>query len=117
MKKYIETERDKSWGKRISDGLFPQKLVKFLWNPIIPNTPFNGYTIVHFINGFLISIIFEKFYRVKFTWISAILLHTIWELFQFIIGDNKWEHKDVVYDILLDTAAFMLGWYLYNYLY
>lgn len=101
---YVRSKRQ-SWGKRISDGLLPQPVVRFLWRPIIPGTVINGYSFVHFFSG----VIFGLF---TCEWGAALLWHTVWEMFQFAVGDNKWEREDLLYDIPLDTLMFMFGWYL-----
>ena len=43
---------------------------------------------------------------------NAIFLHILWELFQFIAGDNKLDLESLI-DISCDTIAFVLGWAIY----
>ena len=94
-----------SFEKRISDGFFPPSIVKCLLQPIIPGTVFNGFTIVHMLSGMIMGLVIEK-------WWHALIFHTMWELFQFAIGDNTFTQEDLLFDIPLDTLAFMTGWFL-----
>lgn len=47
----------------------------------------------------------------KFNWIQALIIHTCWELFQAIIGDNKLDLETLI-DVPLDTVFFMVGYFI-----
>lgn len=98
---------------KISDGFLPHKLVNYLYNTIyfkVGITDVNGWTIVHFITGFILSMITKENITYGFQ------IHTIWEIIQFIIGDNKIDCESLI-DISIDTISFTLGWLIFMYLY
>lgn len=89
--------------QRISDGLLPEFIVQILYKPFFKvfQTDVNGWSIVHFLSGvmcFLLNLSIKQ----------ALLIHTLWELFQFIAGDNLFDFESVV-DISLDTLFFWFG--------
>jgi len=94
-----------SLGKRISEGLLPQPLVNILNKEIITGTVFNGWSIVHMISGMIAGLFIDE-------WLTALIVHTLWEIFQFIVGDNTFTTEDILFDIPLDTIMFMLGWWI-----
>ena len=89
--------------QRISDGFIPPDIAKILYQPFfrVGPTDVNGWSLVHMISGMLFALVTHNI------WI-ALLVHTGWEGFQFIAGDNKFDIETAI-DISLDTLFFLAG--------
>jgi hypothetical protein len=92
--------------QRISDGLLPSFITIILYKPIIKikDTDINGWSFIHFISGIIYNIFDKNIY-------NAFIVHTIWELFQFIAGDNKIDLESFL-DITFDTLFFISGFFV-----
>jgi len=90
--------------KRISDGYLPQWLTKQLYVVYVNKPPIqiNGWSGMHFLSGICVAFLGlrEKI---------ALIIHTCWELFQFIAGDNRMDIETFV-DIGFDTLFYYLGY-------
>jgi len=66
----------------------------------------NGWSIVHFISGILVS-------KIKsINGLGAFILHSLWELFQIYIGMTNIKKKTDILDTITDTIFFMFGWFI-----
>jgi hypothetical protein len=95
-----------SIGKRISDGLLPENITKILYKNFVKvgEAYINGWSFMHLFSGIITSLYGYNLW-------AAIIIHSLWELFQTCIGDNSWD-LETMYDIPLDTAFFMFGWWI-----
>jgi uncharacterized membrane protein len=97
--------------KRVSDAYLPPALVEVLSGSVffkVNNADINGWTIVHMISGILTAFLLTQ--NIRF----AISIHTLWELFQAIAGDNSYDLESMT-DILFDTTAFYIGFMMICY--
>lgn len=92
------------WTKRISDGLLPPPIAQALYTTLatVGPTEINGWSLVHMLSGALSR---------NLTPTKALQIHSMWELFQFLPGDNRWDFETVI-DIVLDTCFFYAGYQL-----
>ena len=73
------------------------------------------------ISGVLVEFIFLYYYKVeifKTRLIIGFIIHTIWEIWQVIIGMSdpfKLIGKNGLIDIIMDTIMFLIGMILANY--
>jgi len=75
----------------------------------------NNWTFIHFISGisiFYILKLYDKNQDNKTLLLNAFVIHTLWELWQIIIGMTPFYTLRGVIDILMDTIVFMLGFYI-----
>ena len=76
----------------------------------------SGWSIVHFINGILFGYLYLYFNgNRKLYFYKMFILHTMWELWQMLIGMSnpyKLTGRSNIIDTLMDTVFFMLGAYL-----
>ena len=116
-----------NWSKIIynSGDVFLPEFIRNALGTIIykyPNSDTNytfyiqGWTFIHFINGILFGYLYLYFgYIKKYYFMNMFILHTLWELWQIIIGMSKPLNiigRNNIIDILVDTSSFMLGSYL-----
>jgi|UniRef100_A0A6C0IUK2 hypothetical protein len=94
-----------TFGKRLSDAFLPKLITDFLYTKYVKvfDTYINGWSFMHLLSGIIVSM--------KYDWHAALLIHTLWELFQAIIGDNDPTLETLV-DVPLDTLFFMFGWWI-----
>ena len=92
--------------QRISDGFLPVAVTSQLYKRIykIHETDINGWSFVHLISGYITAYFISSYKEAFYT-------HTLWEMFQFIAGDNKFDLESAI-DITLDTLFYMFGFYL-----
>jgi hypothetical protein len=73
----------------------------------------SGWSIVHFINGILFGYLYLYFkYNKKDYIINLLILHTLWEFWQIIIGMSRpysLSGRSNLIDTFLDTILFMSG--------
>lgn len=72
----------------------------------------NYWSVIHFLSGVLSGYIYIYLdYPKKKYFINMIIIHTLWEIWQFIIGSSslKISGKNNIFDVLVDTILFMLG--------
>jgi len=74
------------------------------------------WTFIHFLNGIICGYLYLSFGYIKNNYfITMLILHTVWELWQIIIGMSKpWNiiGRNNIVDIFVDTSVFLLGSYL-----
>lgn len=92
---------------RSGDIFLPKDIVKKLDRYIIGDKEslfyINGWSIMHFFSGVLIRLIFKTDIK------DAIMLHTIWEIWQIIIGMSDVREFWKIKDIIMDTLVFYIG--------
>jgi len=98
-------ENRTTFGKRLSDAFLPKPITDFLYKDYVKifDAYINGWSFMHLLSGIIVSL--------KYDWPAALLIHTLWELFQACIGDNEPTLETLV-DVPLDTLFFMLGWWI-----
>ena len=73
----------------------------------------SGWSIVHFINGILFGYLYLYFqYNKKYYILNLLILHTVWESWQIIIGMSRpysLAGRSNLIDTFLDTILFMSG--------
>lgn len=102
----VDREYRKGLGKRISDAFMPKPVKKILYTNIIPVGPayINGWSFMHMLSGVIVGMM-------KIDWLTALIIHTLWEIFQATIGDNSLD-VETLFDVPLDTMFFMMGWWV-----
>lgn len=101
------------------DAFLPEKIKKLLGTDLIgtSNKTFyiSGWSIVHFINGIIIGYIYLYFKGdTRLYVLKMLIIHTIWELWQSLIGMSKpykLTGRSNLIDTIMDTILFMLGTY------
>lgn len=90
--------------QRASDGFLPEALADRLYVPAfrVGPTDVNGWSIVHAIAGAATRALTPN------VW-DALLLHSAWEAFQFVAGDNRFDLETAI-DVTLDTLFFVGGY-------
>ena len=91
--------------KRVSDAYLPPPLVEWLSGTVfftVNNADIDGWTLVHFLSGIITGMLLTQ--NIK----EALIIHTLWECFQVVAGDNKCDLETIT-DIFFDTIAFVLG--------
>ena len=114
-KKYIENIIYNS-----GDVFLPEKIKKILGTDLIGTSKktfyVSGWSIVHLINGIIVGYIYlylkgdHKMYTFK-----LLIIHTIWEFWQILIGMSKpykLTGRSNLIDSIMDTIFFMLGAYI-----
>jgi len=75
-----------------------------------------GWTFIHFFNGIICGYLYLYFgYTKKYYFITMFIIHTLWELWQILIGMSKpltIIGRNNSIDTLVDTSAFLFGSYL-----
>ena len=77
------------------------------------------WSIIHFISGILIGYLYLNFNQNNY-FINMFIIHTIWEIWQILIGMNKplqLTGNNNIIDIIVDTVLFMIGSYIIKILY
>lgn len=76
----------------------------------------SGWTFVHYFSGMLLGIYYLYLDKsVQFYYYNLFIIHTIWELWQILIGMSKpWKltGPSNLIDTFVDTIVFMLGTYI-----
>lgn len=119
-----------NWEKIIynsGDVFLPESVRNILGTVIYkyPNSKTNytfyiqGWTFIHFLNGIITGYLYLYFdYTKKNYFLYMFMLHTLWEIWQIIIGMSKplsITGRNNIIDTLVDTLAFLSGSYLYLY--
>lgn len=104
---------------RSGDFFMPPPIKNFLDLYILGNDNsliyLNFWSIVHFISGIIVFIILKALnpkQNNQIRFFNLFLIHTIWELWQIIIGMTKWNTLRGFIDIIVDTIMFMIGAYI-----
>jgi hypothetical protein len=106
------------------DVFLPENIKQILGTDIIGSSKktfyVSGWSIIHFLNGIIIGFFYLYFkYDIKFYTISLLFIHTLWEIWQIIIGmakPYKLTGRSNLIDSILDTVFFMSGAYInFNY--
>lgn len=87
--------------QRVSDAFMPPLVRDWLYTEYfkVGPTPVNGWSGIHAVTGAALG------------WLplyDAVLLHSLWEGFQFLAGDNTFDNESYI-DIGLDTLFFSVG--------
>jgi hypothetical protein len=98
----------------------PEKFKKILGTDLIGTSKktfyVSGWSIIHLINGIIFGYIFLYFkLDSSFYFYKLFILHTIWELWQMLIGMSrpyKLTGRSNIMDTIMDTILFMLGAYI-----
>lgn len=76
----------------------------------------NGWTLLHFISGIVVGYIYIYYNKpLNIYYYKLFIIHTIWELWQMLIGMSKpWKltGNSNLLDTIVDTLVFMLGGYV-----
>ena len=107
------------------DAFLPEKVKKNLRKELIGSTKNTFYvtrwSIIHLINGIIVGFIYLYFkWDIKLYFFKLFILHTIWELWQVLIGMSypfKLSGHNNLIDIIMDTVFFMSGGYIIRKLY
>ena len=99
------------------DVFLPENIKQILGTDIIGSSKktfyVSGWSIIHFLNGIIIGFFYLYFkYDIKFYTISLLFIHTLWEIWQIIIGmakPYKLTGRSNLIDSILDTVFFMSG--------
>lgn len=117
-----------NWEKIIyssGDVFLPESVRNILGTVIYkyPNSKTNytfyiqGWTFIHFLNGIITGYLYLYFgYSKKNYFLYMFILHTLWEIWQIIIGMSKPLNilgRNNIIDTLVDTLSFLSGSYLY----
>lgn len=111
------------WDKVIynsGDVFFPKPLKELLDKDILTTHSrsfyINGWSFMHFFSGIVIGAIYLYLGKPsEFYYFKMLVIHTIWELWQMLIGMSKpWKltGDSNLIDTFVDTIVFMLGTYI-----
>ena len=115
---------DKEYIKEIifSSGeiLLPDSVKNSLTSNIIGSSKktfyISGWSIIHIINGLIVGFLYLFFnYDIKRYAINMLIIHTVWEVWQMLIGMSKpykLTGSNNLIDTIMDTLLFMLGAYV-----
>lgn len=99
------------------DAFLPDNIKQILSYDIIGSHKktfyISGWSIVHFINGIIFGYLYLYFrYDKKYYIINLVILHTLWEFWQIIIGMSRpysLSGRSNLIDTFVDTILFMSG--------
>jgi hypothetical protein len=102
------------------DAFLPDKIKYILGRDIIGSSKktfyISGWSLVHFINGIIAGYLYIYFkYNRRLYTLNLLILHTLWELWQMVIGMAKpftFTGRSNIIDTLIDTIFFMSGTWL-----
>jgi Cu-Zn family superoxide dismutase len=99
---------------RSGDLFLNDTVKKFLYTYIIGNDDslvyVNNWSVVHFLSG-IITYILLQFLGIDKLFLSGLIIHTLWEIWQIIIQMTKLNARGLI-DIGMDTAFFMGGMWI-----
>lgn len=111
------------WNKMIynsGDFFLPKSVINIL-NLYIYNSKnnsfyINGWSFIHFLSGIFLGALYLYLNKsITFYYYNLFIIHTIWELWQMLIGMSKpWKltGDSNLIDIFVDTIVFMFGAYI-----
>ena len=107
------------------DIFLPEKVKNILGTDLIGTSKktfyVSGWSIVHLINGIIFGYLYLYFKGdSRFYMFKLFIIHTIWELWQMLIGMSKpykLTGRSNLIDTIMDTIFFMLGAYIVRILY
>jgi hypothetical protein len=105
------------------DAFLPDNIKQLLSYDIIGSHKktfyISGWSIVHFINGIIFGYLYLYFrYDKKYYIINLVILHTLWEFWQIIIGMSRpysLTGRSNLIDTFVDLILFMSGAVIINY--
>jgi hypothetical protein len=111
------------WEKMIyksGDFFLPKPIKQFLDKSVYMTDNYsfyiNGWSFVHFFSGMLVGALYIYLDKpMKFYYYKMFVIHTIWELWQMLIGMSKpWKltGDSNLIDTFVDTIVYMFGSYL-----
>jgi hypothetical protein len=74
----------------------------------------NNWSIIHLLSGILVAHLSIRYMPEKNVYIQALIIHTIWELWQILGKNTAIGTLRGKLDVLVDTAFFMGGVWLYE---
>jgi hypothetical protein len=81
----------------------------------------SGWSLVHLMNGFITGYLYLYFkFDKRFFTLKMLTIHTLWELWQVLIGMSKpykLTGRSNLLDTFMDTLLFMLGAYSMRFVY
>jgi hypothetical protein len=119
-KEYINKEYINKLIYKSGDVFLPDKINKALRVDLLGSSEktfyITGWSIIHLLNGILFGYLYYYFkYDMKHYILNLLILHTLWEIWQIIIGMSKpykLTGNSNIVDIFMDTLLFMGGAYL-----
>jgi hypothetical protein len=101
------------------DVFLPEKIKKILGTDLIGSSTqtfyVSGWSLVHLMNGIIFGYLYLYFKGdSRFYFFKLLVLHTLWELWQMLIGmakPYKLTGRSNLVDTIMDTLFFMMGAY------
>jgi hypothetical protein len=114
---YMDVEYVKKVIYWSGDIFLPENVKRVLNRDILGSTEktfyISGWSIIHFISGILFGYLYLYFkYDIRSYALNMLILHTLWEVWQILIGmskPHKLTGKNNIIDTLVDTLLFMGG--------
>ena len=99
------------------DFFFPKFIINILdkYIYVTQNNSFyiNGWTLLHYFSGMILGAVYLYLDKeLKFYYYKLFIIHTLWELWQMLIGMSKpWKltGDSNLIDTFVDTTVFMIG--------
>ena len=112
-----------NWNQMIynsGDFFFPKFIINILdkYIYVTQNNSFyiNGWTLLHYFSGMILGAVYLYLDKeLKFYYYKLFIIHTLWELWQMLIGMSKpWKltGDSNLIDTFVDTTVFMIGTYI-----
>lgn len=97
--------------------IYNTPLQDFLGTVIVdqPYVFFDGWSFMHCTSGIIIGLLLAKYYRGTRAWLIALALLVGYEMIEpFLVGILFVSEtpKDIIYDVIVGMAGFLLGWSL-----
>jgi hypothetical protein len=116
-------------GQKVSDNLLPKKVADILYKKHIQSGDFyiSGWSLVHAFYGFVVAQMLLKYNKLptchlyrnltdmmaeksqNSIYVTLLVIHTVWELIQFLVLENDPLSRAKIVDTFTDTVCFMLG--------
>lgn len=97
---------------RSADAFMTKATRKKLEKHIISgeNWYINYWSLIHMLTGYIYGIIFRKKLKKNQYYLYAVIIHTLWEIWQIYVGNTIIKnHKIGQNDVIIDTIFFMFG--------
>ena len=117
----MNTPRENTLIYRSGDAFLPKSVRDFLEiyhiGDDLSTFYITNWSFVHMGSGVLTGYILLRWFRHLPYYLTAFIIHTIWELWQIFIGMTKWRTTRGQLDIVVDTIMFMIGVFLLGVIY